>query len=75
VTGGQLLDTYQQGDGVPEGEYVLTFAWGQPNRFNNIYGGPDRLANRYSDPRQPKVRFKVEKGKPADLGRIELSTN
>lgn len=68
------VSTYQQGDGVPEGEYVLTFVWGKMQPLGNTYGGPDKLKGRYKDPKESKVRVKVEKGKPADVGRVELTT-
>ncbi len=68
------LSTYLSGDGVPEGEYVLTFLWGRHNLITMTYGGPDKLKNRYTDPKKSDVRFTVEKGQPLDLGRIELST-
>ncbi|MEX2173662.1 MAG: hypothetical protein WD872_04820 [Pirellulaceae bacterium] len=68
------LSTYEEGDGVPEGEYVLTFLWGQMNMMSMQYGGPDKLKDKYSDPKTSTIRVKVEKGKPADLGAVELST-
>jgi hypothetical protein len=68
------LSTYLSGDGVPEGEYVLTFVWGRHNLITMTYGGPDKLKNRYIDPKKSNVRFTVEKGRPVDLGRIELTT-
>jgi len=67
------IATYQAADGVPEGEYLLTFEWGKWN-LDGSYGGPDRLKGRYKDPTRSRVRFKVEKGKPTDLGKIELTT-
>ena len=70
------LSTYVQGDGVPEGEYVLTFMWGQMNLMSMNYGGPDKLKGRYSKPEASQHRFTVGKGQPKlDLGDIELSTN
>ncbi|HUE69782.1 MAG TPA: hypothetical protein VMP01_02740 [Pirellulaceae bacterium] len=68
------LSTYEQGDGVPEGEYVLTFLWGQINPLSMQFGGPDKLKERYVDPAKSTFKVKVEKGKPVDLGRIELTT-
>jgi len=68
------ISTYGQSDGVPEGEYTLTFMWGQANVLHGGYGGPDKLKGRYKEPKESKVRFKVEKGKPTDLGKIELTT-
>lgn len=68
------ISTYGQSDGVPEGEYTLTFMWGKPDKLHGGYGGPDKLNGRYKDPKASKSRFKVEKGKPVDLGKIELTT-
>jgi len=68
------ISTYEQADGVPEGEYVLTFEWGQWDLISGQYGGPDKLKGRYKDPATSKIRFKVEAGKPTNLGRIELTT-
>ncbi len=67
------LATYDSGDGVPEGEYALTFMWGQMNLVSMNYGGPDRLKDRYRDPKKSEVRFEVN-GEPVDLGSIELRT-
>jgi 5-hydroxyisourate hydrolase-like protein (transthyretin family) len=68
------ISTYKAGDGVPAGEYVLTFFWGQTNVFTREYVGPDKLNDRYRDPKKAEVKFKVETGKPTDLGDIELTT-
>ncbi len=68
------ISTYELGDGVPEGDYVVTFVWGELNLFSMQYGGPDKLKDKYSDPKTSTFKIKVEKGKPADMGRIELTT-
>ena len=68
------VSTYEKGDGVPEGEYVLTFYWGTINPLNMQYGGEDKLKQKYVDPATSQFRIKVDKGKPNDMGRIELST-
>lgn len=69
------LSTYVQGDGVPEGEYVLTFMWGQMNLISMNYGGPDKLKGRYQSAQDSNVRFTVQKSKEKmDLGDIELTT-
>lgn len=68
------LSTYAPGDGVPEGEYVLTFLWGKLNVLSTRYEGPDRLNNRYLDPNGAKTKFTSTKGKRVDLGKIELTT-
>lgn len=68
------ISTYETGDGVPEGEYKLTFFWGQMNLFSMSYGGPDKLNKRYDDPEKSEHRVTVQNGKPTDLGRIELKS-
>lgn len=68
------LATYAAGDGVPEGDYVLTFLWGEFNVISRSYGGPDKLKDRYSSPKSSQVKFTVKKGTPVDLGKIELTT-
>ena len=68
------VSTYEQADGVPEGEYIVTFMWGQLNMINMQYGGPDKLKDRYVDPKKSTYRIKVQSGTPADMGRVELTT-
>lgn len=67
------ISTYEKSDGVPEGEYVLTFQWGEHNLITRAYVG-DKLGGRYADAKKSTIRFKVEKGKPVDLGKVELTT-
>ncbi len=71
------IATYEQGDGVPEGDYVLTFEWGDMNMISMRYGGPDKLKGRYSNPETSEHRFSVKAGEhagPIDLGTIALTT-
>lgn len=68
------ISTYEHGDGVPKGEYKLTFFWGAFNPLSMEYGGEDKLKNRYNDPATSTFKINVEKGKPLDLGKIELTT-
>ena len=37
------VNTYESGDGAPEGDYTVTFMWGQYNLACGSYGGPDKL--------------------------------
>jgi hypothetical protein len=69
------ITTYKTGDGVPDGEYVLTFTWsgGRSLGGRGARGSADKLAGRYTDPKKSKNSFKVE-GKPVDLGKIELTS-
>lgn len=68
------ISTYESGDGVPAGEYALTFYWGQLNLISANYGGPDKLKKRYRDPKKSEIKFTVEPGQPTDLGTLELTT-
>ena len=70
------ISTYKSGDGVPEGEYALTFTWREMILMGgNRDGVPDKLNGRYSDPATSTVKVSVKKGQPADdLGRIDLTT-
>ena len=61
--------TYDEGDGVPEGEYTVTFEWSELNKFSMQYEG-DKLNGKYSNPEKSDRRVKVANGKPTDLGRI-----
>jgi hypothetical protein len=67
------IATYKQGDGVPAGDYVLTFACQEFNLMSRSYGGPDKLNKRYSDPKKSDIKFTV-KDKSVDLGEIQLTT-
>lgn len=67
------ISTYVTGDGVPEGEYALTFQWGRLNLMSHSYDG-DKFNGRYRDPKKSDVKFTVRKGTPNDLGDIELKT-
>lgn len=68
------LSTYESGDGVPAGDYVLTVMWGQLNTFSASYGGPDKLKGRYDNPKTSPIKFTVKEGEPTDLGNVELTT-
>ncbi|MDP1798255.1 MAG: lipoprotein [Planctomycetaceae bacterium] len=67
------IATYTSGDGVPAGEYKLTFAWQEFNLMSRSYGGPDKLKKRYSDPGKAEIKFSVV-DKSVNLGEINLTT-
>lgn len=68
------LSTYEAGDGAPEGDYKLTFMWGQRSLMSGGYGAPDKLKKKYLDPKKSEHSVSVIKGVPNDLGIIELTT-
>ena len=71
--GSFALSTYESGDGVPPGEYVLLITWGKMNVISMSYGG-DEFKGKYNTvPKSPK-RFTVEDGDAVDLGVINLTT-
>ncbi len=66
------LFSYVAGDGVPNGEYKLTFEWFKKGP-NPLSTGPDQFGGKYADPKDSKTSFTV-KGEPVDVGTIELTT-
>ncbi len=69
------LSTYEQGDGIPEGEYVLTFVWGKMDLISRNYGGPDKLGGKYAKPESSGIKLSVKGSEPIDMGTIELTTD
>ena len=65
--------SYKSGDGVPEGEYVLTFTQNAFEPMKRKSKGPDLLNSRYKSSKDSKFEFDVEK-KSLDLGTLELTT-
>jgi hypothetical protein len=68
------LSTYEAGDGVPAGDYALTFLWGEMNLVTMNYGGKDKLNRKYSKPEDSVEKFTEKEGEPVDLGEIALKT-
>ena len=68
------ISTYEKGDGVPTGDYVLTVEWGKMNLISMQYGGPDKLNGKYSNAKTSTIKFTVKEGVPTELGTIELTT-
>jgi hypothetical protein len=67
------IATYEAGDGVPPGEYIITLKWQEFNPLSMSYGGPDRLGGRYEDPKTSTIRFTVA-DQPVDLGELQVTT-
>jgi hypothetical protein len=67
------VSTFKAGDGVPVGDYVLTFAWGEMNLLTMQYSG-DKFKGKYADPKTSTHKFTVKEGVPTDLGTIDLTT-
>ncbi len=65
--------TYEVGDGIPVGEYQVTFTWGTLNRVSMTFDG-DKFKGRYKDPEKSETKVSVVSGSPVDLGRIDLKT-
>lgn len=64
------LSTYQNGDGIPYGDYVLEFKW-----FEQLLSGEvDKLGGRYSNAKSPWMTIQVKENQDLDLGEIELKT-
>lgn len=72
--GSFAISTYESGDGVPAGDYVITFVWQDFNLMSRQYGGPDKLNKRYNDPKTSEFKVTVKEGEPTDMGTIALTT-
>ena len=72
--GNFTLSTYRKSDGLPAGEYKLTFVWGQFNAMSASYGGPDKLGGQYSNPETSEFSVTVVDGEVQDLGEINLKS-
>ncbi len=68
------VSTYTAGDGVPSGDYILTFVWQDFNIMSRNYGGPDKLKGRYADAAKSTVKVTVKSEGETDLGEIALVT-
>ncbi len=67
------ISTFKAGDGVPVGDYVLTFAWGEMNLLTMQYSG-DKFNGKYADSKTSTHKFTVKEGVPTELGTIDLTT-
>ena len=72
------LRTYEEGDGLPAGEYVITFAWpapyeGMQKRSSREIEASDRLQGKYTKP-ENWVKFNVIAGSPLELEPFKLTT-
>ncbi len=65
-----VISTYESGDGLPVGEYALTFKWMVSQGLTAI----DKFKGAYSDPKKSEHKVTVTEGEPIDLGVIELKT-
>lgn len=73
--GGFTFRCYTNGDGVPAGEYALTFKWLPIDRDElREKGEVDKLGKQYSNLTKPFKTIEVKDGEPLDLGTIELET-
>ena len=69
------LTTYESGDGVPVGDYKLTFQWGQINMLTGRFGG-DKFNGKYIDAANSAYEVNAtETDANIDVGIIELNTD
>jgi 5-hydroxyisourate hydrolase-like protein (transthyretin family) len=64
------IGTYESGDGLPEGTYVLVFRWVELG-----IGATDKLKGAYADPKKSEFKVTVAAGETNDLGEIALSSS
>ena len=65
--------TYEMGDGAPEGEYQVTFAWPKLDKISMSFSG-DKLKGRYSKPAKSEFTINVVSGATVDMGTVELKS-
>lgn len=65
-----VISTYESGDGLPAGEYALTFKWMVSQGLTAV----DKFKGAYSDPKKSEYKVTVIEDQPIDLGVIELKT-
>ena len=69
------LNTYSAVDGVPVGEYKLTFVWSELRLGGGALGGgsTDKLGGQYADPKTSQFKVTVAESKESlDIGVFEL---
>jgi hypothetical protein len=59
--GNFTLTTYEEGDGAPEGEYVVTVEWRPKKKTPYDPEPPDKLQGRYANRKTSRLRATVEK--------------
>jgi hypothetical protein len=69
-----VLSTYQTGDGIPAGDYVLLFTWQEFNIMARSYSGKDKLNGKYATPETSTIKITVKEGEENDMGVIDLTT-
>ena len=67
------LGTYDGGDGIPAGSYIMLFE-SKELRFGKPGYGIDKFEGRYTDPATSEFKITVVNGEPVNMGEIELST-
>jgi len=65
------IGTYEAGDGLPEGDYKLTFEWMEGPMLSP---GKDKFKKKYADPEKSEHTVTVKNGEENDLGEIALKT-
>lgn len=68
------ISTYEEGDGAPGGDYKVTFEHKEYNVMSRSWSGPDKLNNKYNDPKTTPFSISIGDGRPNDLGNVELTT-
>ena len=66
-----VASTYEMGDGVPAGQYQVTFEWPKLDKISMSFSG-DKLKGRYSKPAKSDYEIDVVSGQPIDMGTVEL---
>lgn len=54
------LSTFKNGDGIPAGDYLVTFEWREKSgTFKNQFQGPDKLKERFNKPESSTFKVTI----------------
>ena len=67
------MTTFTAGDGVPEGDYVVTIVATWISKNGQDVAVPDLLKQKYSTPEKSTLKIKVERA-PIELPPFDLKT-
>jgi len=72
--GNFAMTTYMEGDGAPQGDYVVCMEWLRFRQTGGMWIGPDKLGKKYSDPKTSTWEVTVV-SEDVKLPTFELSTS
>lgn len=72
--GAVSITTNKYNDGIPAGEYTLTFVFGEMNLLAGRYEGQDKFKGKYSNAAKSTFKLTVGPNESNDFGAVNLTT-